>query len=105
MTYFKSEDAPCATMHGAIALLIEPRAADLGEFSVRRALPSRERRMVGPFVFFDHMGPAEFPQGSGIAVGPHQHIGIATITYLFEGEIINRDSLGVVQPIQAGAVT
>ena len=71
---------------------------------MRRALPSRERRIVGPFVFFDHMGPAEFPPGKGIAVRPHPHIGIATITYLFEGEIMHRDSLGVVQPIQAGAV-
>jgi redox-sensitive bicupin YhaK (pirin superfamily) len=104
MSYFNAEDATCHHYVGAIALLIEPRAADLGEFTVRRALPSRERRMVGPFVFFDHMGPAEFPPGKGIAVRPHPHIGIATITYLFEGEIMHRDSLGVVQPIQAGAV-
>ncbi len=89
---------------GSISLLIEPRLTDLGEFSVRRALPAQERRMVGPFVFFDHMGPAVFPPGKGIAVRPHPHIGIATITYLFEGEIMHRDSLGVVQPIQAGAV-
>ena len=60
--------------------------------------------MVGPFIFFDHMGPATFPPGSGIAVRPHPHIGIATITYLFEGEIMHRDSLGFAQPIQAGAV-
>lgn len=60
--------------------------------------------MVGPFVFFDHMGPAEFPPGEGIQVRPHPHIGIATITYLFEGEIIHRDSLGFVQPIRCGAV-
>ncbi len=85
-------------------LIIEPRPTDLGEFKVRRALPSRERRMVGPFVFFDHMGPAQFPPGQGIAVRPHPHIGIATITYLFEGEIMHRDSLGVEQAIQAGAV-
>jgi redox-sensitive bicupin YhaK (pirin superfamily) len=104
MSYFDATEARCARQRGAIALLIEPRAADLGEFTVRRALPSRERRMVGPFVFFDHMGPAEFPPGKGIAVRPHPHIGIATITYLFEGEIMHRDSLGVVQPIQAGAV-
>ncbi|MEZ5573991.1 MAG: pirin family protein [Halioglobus sp.] len=104
MTYFDAEDAPCNKHQGAIALLIEPRAADLGEFTVRRALPSHERRMVGPFVFFDHIGPAEFPPGKGIAVRPHPHIGIATITYLFEGEIMHRDSLGVVQPIEAGAV-
>jgi len=104
MSYFEAGESDCHHYIGAIALLIEPRAADLGEFTVRRALPSRERRMVGPFVFFDHMGPAEFPPGKGIAVRPHPHIGIATITYLFEGEIMHRDSLGVVQPIQAGAV-
>ena len=89
---------------GPVALLIEPRATDLGEFSVRRALPASERRAVGPFVFFDHMGPAEFPPGKGIAVRPHPHIGLATLTYLFEGEIIHRDSLGVVQAIRPGAV-
>jgi hypothetical protein len=89
---------------GTIELTIEPKERDLGEFSVRRVLPSRERRMVGPFIFFDHMGPAEFPPGKGIAVRPHPHIGLATITYLFEGEIIHRDSLGYTQPIQAGAV-
>jgi redox-sensitive bicupin YhaK (pirin superfamily) len=60
--------------------------------------------MVGPFIFFDHMGPAEFPPGEGIQVRPHPHIGLATVTYLFEGEIMHRDSLGFVQPIQAGAV-
>jgi redox-sensitive bicupin YhaK (pirin superfamily) len=104
MSYTEAEEAPCHAHGGSISLLIEPKLADLGEFSVRRALPSRERRMVGPFVFFDHMGPAEFPPGKGIAVRPHPHIGIATITYLFEGEILHRDSLGVVQPIRAGAV-
>ncbi|MEE4660926.1 MAG: pirin family protein, partial [Halieaceae bacterium] len=83
---------------------LEPREADLGEFSVRRVLPSTRRRSVGPFVFFDHMGPASFPPGKGIAVRPHPHIGLATITYLFEGEIMHRDSLGVVQPIRPGAV-
>jgi len=87
-----------------IDLIIEPREADLGEFTVRRALPAARRRMVGPFIFFDHMGPAVFSPGSGIAVRPHPHIGIATITYLFEGEIMHRDSLGFEQPIQAGAV-
>ena len=88
----------------AIDLVIEPREADLGEFTVRRALPAARRRMVGPFIFFDHMGPATFPPGSGVAVRPHPHIGIATITYLFEGEIMHRDSLGFAQAIRAGAV-
>lgn len=92
------------TRPGAIALRIKPHEKDLGEFTVRRVLPSVQRRMVGPFVFFDHMGPAQFPPGSGIAVRPHPHIGLATITYLFEGEIIHRDSLGIVKPIQRGAV-
>ncbi len=90
--------------NGAIDTIIKPSERDLGEFTVRRVLPARARRMVGPFVFFDHMGPTEFPPGKGIAVRPHPHIGLATITYLFEGVIMHRDSLGFVQPIQAGAV-
>jgi len=87
-----------------VELLIEPNAKDLGGFSVRRVLPSPKRRMVGPFIFFDHVGPAEFPPGEGIQVRPHPHIGLATVTYLFEGEIIHRDNLGYEQPIRAGAV-
>jgi len=88
----------------SVELVIKPKPKDLGEFTVRRVLPSPGHRKVGPFVFFDHIGPAEFPPGKGIAVRPHPHIGLATITYLFEGEIVHRDSLGYVQPIQAGAV-
>jgi redox-sensitive bicupin YhaK (pirin superfamily) len=88
----------------AVELTIEPRVRSLGEFDVRRVLPAAKRRMVGPFVFLDHMGPAVFPPGHGIAVRPHPHIGLATITYLFEGEIMHRDSLGYRQLIQAGAV-
>ena len=87
-----------------IELLIEPRARDLGDFTVRRALPDRRRQRVGPFIFFDHMGPADFPPGTGVNVRAHPHIGLATITYLFEGEILHRDSLGHVQPIRPGAV-
>jgi redox-sensitive bicupin YhaK (pirin superfamily) len=87
-----------------VELTIEPRVRSLGEFDVRRILPSAKRRMVGPFVFLDHMGPAVFPPNHGIAVRPHPHIGLATITYLFEGEIMHRDSLGYRQLIQAGAV-
>jgi redox-sensitive bicupin YhaK (pirin superfamily) len=71
---------------------------------VRRALPAAERRTVGPFVFFDQMGPTAFAAGQGLAVRPHPHIGLATITYLFEGEILHRDSLGTVQPIRPGEV-
>ncbi len=104
MSYFNCEEASCRDGAHRISLRIEPREKDLGEFSVRRVLPAARRRMVGPFVFFDHMGPAEFPPGKGIDVRPHPHIGIATITYLFEGEILHRDSLGVVQPIHPGAV-
>jgi redox-sensitive bicupin YhaK (pirin superfamily) len=89
---------------GSIELTIRPELKDLGEFTVRRVLPSPQRRMVGPFIFFDHMGPAEFPPGEGIAVRPHPHIGLATITYLFAGQIMHRDSLGHVQPIESGAV-
>jgi hypothetical protein len=84
--------------------VIVPRSRDIGGFEVRRALPSAQRRMVGPFVFFDHMGPALFAPGKGIDVRPHPHIGLATITYLFEGEILHRDSLGTVQPIRPGDV-
>ena len=87
-----------------IALIIEPRSRDLGEFSVRRALPDKRRQRIGPFIFFDHMGPAEFPPGKGVNVRSHPHIGLATVTYLFDGEILHRDSLGFVQRIQPGAV-
>jgi redox-sensitive bicupin YhaK (pirin superfamily) len=98
-------ETPSDTATGAaVELTIEPRVRSLGEFDVRRVLPAAKRRMVGPFVFLDHMGPAVFPPGQGIAVRPHPHIGLATITYLFEGEIVHRDSLGYRQLIQAGAV-
>jgi hypothetical protein len=89
---------------GPVELKIEARIRNLGELDVRRVLPVAKRRMVGPFVFFDHMGPVDFPPGRGIAVRPHPHIGLATVTYLFEGEIMHRDSLGFVQKIEAGAV-
>ena len=87
------------------ALPIVPRVHDLGDgFQVRRALPSPLRRSVGPFVFFDHMGPVVLAPGKGLDVRPHPHIGLATVTYLFEGEILHRDSLGNVQPIRPGEV-
>ncbi|WOX07051.1 pirin family protein [Microbulbifer pacificus] len=88
----------------ALELIIEPQEKDLGGFSVRRVLPTRERKMVGPWIFFDHMGPADFPAGNGIDVRPHPHIGIATVTYLFEGEILHRDSLGSLQAIRPGDI-
>lgn len=88
----------------AIAKLIEGRTRDLGGFSVTRLLPSPGLHMVGPFIFFDHMGPADFEPGQGIDVRPHPHIGLATVTYLFEGAFIHRDSLGTVIEIAPGAV-
>ncbi|MDX1484838.1 MAG: pirin family protein [Alphaproteobacteria bacterium] len=91
-------------MASHIDLVISPRDRDLGGFSVRRVLPFERRRSVGPFVFFDHFGPVTFAPGDGIDVRPHPHIGLSTVTYLFEGEIVHRDSLGYVQPIQPGAV-
>lgn len=84
--------------------LLKPNTRDLGGFSVRRVLPGMPHRMVGPFIFFDHMGPADFAPGTGIDVRPHPHIGLATVTYLFEGEIVHRDSLGTVQAIAPGDV-
>jgi len=81
-----------------------PRPRDIGGFEVRRVLPSDERRSVGPFVFFDQMGPADLAPGAGIDVRPHPHIGLATVTYLFAGSIVHRDSLGSVQAIEPGAV-
>ncbi len=88
----------------AVELKITPQTKDLGGFHVRRALPDMRRKLVGPFIFFDHMGPAEFTPGNGINVRAHPHIGIATITYLFEGTILHRDSLGYEQEITPGAV-
>ncbi len=90
---------------GDVDLVILPPVRDLGDgFRVRRALPSPQRRMVGPFIFFDQMGPTQFAGGQGLDVRPHPHIGLATVTYLLEGEILHRDSLGVVQPIRPGEV-
>ncbi len=85
-------------------ILIEPTTRDLGEFEVRRLLPSVVQRSVGPFVFWDHFGPVTLPAGRNMDVRPHPHIGLATVTWLFEGEIQHRDSLGCVQIITPGAV-
>ncbi|MCH2248731.1 MAG: pirin family protein [Cognatishimia sp.] len=94
---------PEATLEN-IETMIVPRARDLGGFEVRRALPSVERKMVGPFVFFDQMGPAEFITEGGIDVRPHPHIGLGTVTYLYKGEFEHRDSLGTHQMIYPGEV-
>jgi redox-sensitive bicupin YhaK (pirin superfamily) len=92
-------------MPDAMPLLIEPRLHDLGDgFTVRRLLPYRLRRSVGPFVFFDHIGPAELAPGRGLDVRPHPHIGLATVTYLYEGALTHRDSLGRDQVIRPGDV-
>jgi redox-sensitive bicupin YhaK (pirin superfamily) len=89
----------------SVDLEIEGRPRDLGGgFTVRRLLPSIARRMVGPFIFFDEMGPVRLDPGAGLDVRPHPHINLATVTYLFEGEILHRDSLGTEQPIRPGAV-
>ncbi len=88
----------------SIKNIIAPRNKDLGGFSVSRVLPTAKQKMVGPWIFFDHMGPAEFAAGQGINVRPHPHINLATVTYLFEGEIWHRDSLGSSEPIVPGDV-
>jgi redox-sensitive bicupin YhaK (pirin superfamily) len=104
MSWQPSDDPVPGNAHScdAIEQVIVPRARDLGGFSVRRALPAAGRQMVGPFIFFDQMGPAEFLIGTGIDVRPHPHIGLATVTYLFDGEITHRDSLGTNLAIKPG---
>lgn len=96
-------DCP-TTGRDALETLIIPRARDLGGFEVRRALPSPDRQMVGPFIFFDQMGPAEFITEGGIDVRPHPHIGLGTVTYLYNGEFEHRDSIGTHQMIYPGEV-
>ncbi len=80
----------------AVEQVIVPRARDLGGFEVRRALPAAGKQMIGPFIFFDQFGPNEFLLGQGLDVRPHPHIGLSTVTYLFDGEIMHRDSLGTI---------
>lgn len=106
MSWNPSLDPVCpdAVTADAIETLIVPRARDIGDFEVRRALPAPRRQMVGPFIFFDQMGPAELIAGQGVDVRPHPHIGLATVTYLFRGDFQHRDSLGSNQIILPGAV-
>jgi redox-sensitive bicupin YhaK (pirin superfamily) len=100
--------APLAgyAIHGCmdVELVIEARSRDLGGFSVRRVMPSAQRKLIGPFIFYDHLARVDFAPGQGLDVRPHPHIGLATITYLFEGSFLHRDSLGNAQPIRAGEV-
>ncbi len=106
MSHFNLEDpipGNAASM-AAISQVIVAPSKDLGGFSVRRALPALDTRMVGPFIFFDQFGPAEFRAGQGIDVRPHPHIGLSTVSYLFDGEIMHRDSLGTALPIRPGDV-
>lgn len=106
MSWFPDKDPDCVEHNptAAVQLVIAPRARDLGDFSVRRVLPSGKRQMVGPFIFFDHMGPVDFAPEQGMDVRPHPHIGLATVTYLFSGSMMHRDSLGCEQLITPGAV-
>jgi hypothetical protein len=104
MTVTADNGAPSAPAGGCVELVVRAIPKDLGGFTVSRVLPARERMTVGPFIFFDEMGPAQFPPGEGMNVRPHPHIGLATVTYLFAGTIVHRDSLGYVLPIEPGAV-
>jgi redox-sensitive bicupin YhaK (pirin superfamily) len=98
------DDLPVGVESAVIESVIVARSRDLGGFAVRRALPSAARRLIGPFIFFDHMGPVRLAPGEGLDVRPHPHIGLATVTYLFDGEILHRDSLGSIQAIRPGDV-
>lgn len=106
MSFFPGPDpdAGDAPACDALELLIIPRTSDIGSLQVRRALPTAKRRLVGPFIFFDRMGPALFKAGESLDVRPHPHIGLSTVTYLFDGEIKHRDSLGTEMVIKPGDI-
>jgi len=107
MSWFPSNDPILGDKKScdALELVIVPRTRDLGDgFAVRRALPHGRRQMIGPFIFFDHFGPVQFVAGHGLDVRPHPHIGLATVTYLFDGRILHRDSEGHIQEIVPGAM-
>lgn len=106
MSFFPGKDPEPGDPLGceAIETLIVPRTADIGGFQVRRALPSVRRRLVGPFIFFDRMGPAILRAGQAVDVKPHPHIGLSTVTYLFDGRIRHRDSLGTEVAIEPGDI-
>ncbi|MDF2179350.1 pirin family protein [Aliiglaciecola sp. CAU 1673] len=96
----EAKEQPCK----GVETIVEPKDKDIGGFFVRRCLPVAKLRSVGPWIFFDHMGPAEFEAGQGVDVRPHPHINLATVTFLFEGEILHRDSLGNLQAIKPGDI-
>ncbi len=100
----KTADSPCAIESGRtiVQQLIHPKDQQLGGFTVRRSLPTRGARRIGPWVFFDHMGPADFPAGEGVNILPHPHVNMATVTYLLDGEMLHQDSIGSVQSIRPG---
>lgn len=103
--HLKPRDQNVSPGHSdVITRIIQPQVHDLGGFTVRRALPNAKQRMVGPWIFFDHMGPASFAPGQGIDVRPHPHINLATVTYLFDGEMLHRDSLGNELVIKPGEI-
>lgn len=106
MSFFPGKDpeAGDAFASDQIELMVVPNAKDIGGFEVRRALPTAKRRLVGPFIFFDRMGPAILRAGQALDVRPHPHIGLSTVTYLFDGKIRHRDSLGTEMVIQPGDV-
>ncbi len=106
MSWQPAQDAVCSSPADCppVETVIVPKTHDVGGFDVKRALPSSRRRMIGPFIFFDQMGPATLPQGKGMDVRPHPHIGLSTVTWLIEGEIMHRDSVGSVQAIRPGEV-
>lgn len=104
MSVYEGLSPNCEQEDGAIETLIHPRPRELDGLAVRHLLPAKSHRSVGPFVFFDEMGPAELPAGRGVHIPPHPHIGLATITYLFEGALLHRDSLGTEREIHPGAI-
>ena len=106
MSFFPGKDPVAGDAFSCDALeqLIIPRSSDIGGFAVRRALPTARRRLVGPFIFFDRMGPAVLRAGEALDVKPHPHIGLSTVTYLFDGEIKHRDSLGTELVIRPGDI-
>lgn len=106
MSYFSCPEPQEAAENcpETVEMVLIPRTSDIGGFDVQRVLPSRQRRMVGPFIFWDQMGPGEFLTGQGVDVRPHPHIGLSTLTYLFDGSLMHRDSLGSAQLITPGDV-